>query len=529
MIAVGIIVFFLGLFNGFAADDLRLIVGNPTVQSIANIFDFFRGSIYYESGEQPLKGIYYRPLMLTFFALNSSIFGVSPFPLHLLQVSLHIVNSILVFYLFKYFFSNKLSLFLSLIFLVHPINSESVLHISALQENLFFFFGVSSLLLLMYKKEGRSVYILAPLLLFLSLLSKETGILFLLMIAAFILLYQKDKISKALPFIVPVAIYLLIRIPAVGLIINRPKPSPIAYADLQERILNIPSLINFYLVRFVYPKDLVFVYNEVIKGINFTNFYFPLIIVLVCFLLGAGLGVFVWVKRKSERLTFLFFVTWFIIGLGLHLQIIPLDLSASERWFYFPIVGALGVIGILGSMVDFKLDRIRKIIPIIAVLLIVLLSIRTIVRSYDWRDNFTLASHDIRISKNDYLIHGSLAYELAKSGNLEDAKRELKKSIELFPHAIIYYNNYCSIQAIIGQKNNDKKSLLEGIACLEGITKKFDSERIYKRLIPLLFQNNELKKAEHYANEAIKRYPDNASFKLYLDEIKNKKASQNSH
>lgn len=519
IIIVGFIVFFFSLFNGFVADDLPQIVFNPKAQSVSNIFDFFRGGTYYETKENPLTGLYYKPLMLTTFSLISSIFGLNPFAFHLLQISLHITNSILTFYLFRYFFGKKISLFLSLIFLIHPINSESVFYISALQESLFYFFGISSLLLLIYKK-GIYISLIAPFFLLLSLLSKESGILFLIAISAFILFYHKNKIQKFFPFTVSMIIYLLLRFSAIGLYLDHSKASPIAYLSLQERLINIPSLINFYLKRFLYPKDLVFSYNEVIKNINFTDFYFPLITSLMFVFIILLIGIIVRRRNANQRIHYLFFSGLFIAGVILHLQIIPLDMSASERWFYFPMLGALGVIGILSSLVNLELSRVRKIIPIIAVFLIMLFSVRTIIRGYDWKDNFTLATHDVNIGKNDYLIHGNLGFELAQRDDLYGAEKELKKSIDIYPYAINNYSNYCSILAKIGKNKQSKSYIDKSIGCFQKMTEMFESEEVYRRLIYVLLISNKLDQAQIYANEALKKYPQNKFSKLYLDQIK---------
>src|SRR3989304_819067 len=41
----------------------------------------------------------------------------------------------------------------------------------------------------------------------------------------------------------------------------------------------------------------------------------------------------------------LFFLVWLWLGLGLHLHILALETTLTDRWFYFPQIGLLGIIG----------------------------------------------------------------------------------------------------------------------------------------------------------------------------------------
>jgi hypothetical protein len=42
-----------------------------------------------------------------------------------------------------------------------------------------------------------------------------------------------------------------------------------------------------------------------------------------------------------------FFFYWFTGSLGLVLNIFPLDMTVSERWLYFPLIGFLGLSSVL--------------------------------------------------------------------------------------------------------------------------------------------------------------------------------------
>jgi tetratricopeptide (TPR) repeat protein len=506
LVIVGIVTFCFSLFNGFVADDISQIVTNPKVQSISNIISFFRGGTYL--GNEGLNGLYYKPLLLAFFSLSINIFGLNAFPLHLFQLILHITNAVLVFYLFKHFISRKISLFLSLLFLIHPINSESVFYISGLQEPLFFFFGISSLLLILYKNHTSRNLIRASLLVLLSLLSKEGGSLFFLAIVLSILFFQnKNRIKDMLFFIPSIILYLLLRLSAPGIVTNHVIFSPISSLSLTQRIMNIPSLFYFYLTKFLYPKDLVFSYNNIITKIDLTNFYFPLFVDVIFVLVIISCGLYIFLKNRKHIFAYIFFCLWFAYGISLYMQVIPLDMSASERWFYFPIIGVLGMFGLFIQSLHVKSVDIKNILIVFLSIMLFSLGFRSVIRGLDWQNPITLYTHDLQLNKNDYLIHSDLGYELYRSGNLNEAKAEFEKSYKLFPESIISYDSYCLIDAIIGQKQGNKELLVKAIQCYEGMVTHFNSGAIYDRLVTLSLLNNDIKAARKYRTEGLIKFP----------------------
>src|SRR5205823_5660731 len=114
----------------------------------------------------------------TIFSLFYSFSGANYFLFHSFQIIFHIINACLLFLFLKHFFRKQIALILSLIFLVHPINSEVALYVSDTQEVLFFLFGVLALWKLKHLKSKKYLIFIAISLL-LSLFSKETGLLFI--------------------------------------------------------------------------------------------------------------------------------------------------------------------------------------------------------------------------------------------------------------------------------------------------------------------------------------------------------------
>jgi len=199
IVICGLLVFYLGLFNAFLGDDTEQIVVNTPVHSLSNVGSFFRESTFYNGPGSNLTGFYFRPLMVTSYAVVYTVFGPSPVAFHTFQLFLQIICAFLIFLVFRYFFRPGLSLILALVFLVHPINSQAVYSIAALQEPLFFGFGMSAFyLLIKYQdKPGRHLFAVA-ILLFMSLLSKESGIMFVAMALAYAYAFDRKHFLRLL-------------------------------------------------------------------------------------------------------------------------------------------------------------------------------------------------------------------------------------------------------------------------------------------------------------------------------------------
>ena len=512
IIVLGFLVYFNGLFNGFVGDDNSQLIDNAMVHSIANIPRFFAGSTFnLDTGIQ--VGVFYKPLMQTVFTLIYSVFGEHVFFYHLFQLLLHILNSILLFLFFKFFLKPGWSLILSLIFLVHPINSESVLYISAIQEPLFFFFGILSLLVLV-KFKSDWYLVLSNVLLLASLFSKESGILFVLSSFLYLLIFDRKRIWRFLGFvIIPLVIYFYLRLNAVGLAEN-PMNTQIARLSLVERMINIPEIILFYIKTFIFPLNLAVAWRWAFSKITFIHFVVPIIVVSSLFFLGTYLGLGLAKRHDRELLNrYVFFCLLLIIGLALHLQIIPLDLTVSKRWFYFPMVGLLGMIGIV--LMWYKIYINSRWVLIISVLILGLLSVRTMVRTFEWRDQFTLLLHDIQISKDDYsaeLVIGQLFLDQMK---LDQAMVHARRSIELFP----FPNNYNLLgQIYIKQKNYPKarEAFVEGLKYgrMYGV--------LYENIAALSVVYGDRDESINFIEKALKEYPGNYKLWLYLSVLEYK-------
>lgn len=436
-LCVGLLIYANSLTDGFVSDDFGLIKANPSIKTISKIPDlFFQGTFRDEIGNQWDNS--YRPLLLTSFSLINFLFLGSPFGFHLIQLLIHIANTLLIFLIFKKFFSKGLSFLLSLVFLTHPINTEAVVYISAMNEPLFVLFGLLAFYLSQKERRTYTPWLIT-ITLTLSLLSKETGIVFLLIIPVFNYLYKKRELFDSVKLgFYSLAIYAFLRFLVAHIYFPQNPIVPVMTLPFWERMINIPKIVFFYLKTFFYPRDLLFSQSWIVKSLNFVDFYIPLIIDFVFFSAVFFFAIIIYKKNKELFRILLFFFVWFSIGLGIHLQIIPLDQTVADRWFYFPMVGLLGIIGTVASYLNFdKSPRLGFAIPLV-LLIIFIFSVRVVVRNANWKDDLTLYTHDILHNPDSHQLEIGLGNLYLSRGDAIEAEKHFVRATSLFPEEFTF-------------------------------------------------------------------------------------------
>ncbi|MDP3974513.1 MAG: hypothetical protein Q8P65_00810 [bacterium] len=510
LIIVGFVLYFNVFFNSFLWDDEVSILNNPLIQSVKNIGSFYTGSFLKTDINTSLFSSYYRPVMTTIYTFLYVLFGSTPFFFHFFQITIHILNSILVYLVLFYLIKNStLSLLLSLVFLVHPINVEAVSFISATQEVLFVFVGLVSLFYLLRSSNlDNKKLLIINFFLLTSLLIKESGILFFGIIFIYLLIFNKKNAYLNLFFsILSLIIYVLIRVFTGVLYVSGIGLFPIMRVSFLTRLITIPKVLFFYISKFFYPINLATSQHWVVYKLDINNFYIPLALIIltliaICFYL---------IRSKSKL--FLFFFLWLLLGLSIHIQIVPLNMTVAERWFYFPMVGLLGMIGVL-------LNKIyvihNKIINIILIIIIVLFSLRSFIRTFDWRNGLTLFSRDIRFSKESFDINNNLGVELFRKGRINEAKPYFEESVKLAPYWWVNWNN-------LGAYYQNKKNYKKAEFFYKKSISNGDYELAFENYIEILILQKKYNEANRFIEEtALKKFPFNQRivfYKKYIEDL----------
>ncbi len=455
-----LIVYGVSLSNGFVWDDEEQIVNNAIIQNLHNIPYLFTASTFNTGGAGGLSGWYYKPLMPFVFSIIFWMFGNNAFGFHLFDIFLHFINGVLIFILFrkifllqKLRFATAIPFILSMIFIVHPANTESVAYISSTQELLYVFFMLFALLFTfrysLNKTHSLRDILLINLFIFLSLLSKESGVITIALVIIFAYLFKGRKIiAIILSSVITFIIYLILRFPVAKTpIFEHQSIVPIANATLYQRLTTVPFELFSYIRLIFFPKDLFVAQHTVVKSVNDPRFYVYLPIALFFF------SALIFLCKKIKSKSYLFFFIWFILSLSIIINIYPLDMTVAERWLYGPIIGFLGMLGI--SISNIKNNQVQTAILMLLLFLIPIFSIRTIERNFNWKDDLTLFSHDIKYSKNSFDAQNNLGVALFRKGDLKDAKVHFEESIRLSPK---WWTSYSNLGVIYQRAGNLKKA-----------------------------------------------------------------------
>ncbi|MBW2408617.1 MAG: tetratricopeptide repeat protein, partial [Deltaproteobacteria bacterium] len=449
-----VIVYFNTLSNEFVFDDRATIVENKYLSDFKGSLPAFFSTSYFEIAEAEAS---YRPVATLSYYMFYAIGELNPFWYHLGSLILHILNVLLVYFVTLVIQKDqRAALVAGLLFACHPAVTEAVNCISFNEDLLAAMFYLMSFLLYMRTAPDRKTpavtgFILALLLYFLGLLSKEMAITLPMMIVVYDLAINApdgdslsfasmratiaDRIFYYLGFAGVSLFYLSLRF--VFLTGSEPAAS-LTYGSLLERIVYLPyQFFNFIrLVVFPYPlkAEYIFSYPE-----SFFEIYN--IIAVIAFIGVIGFSIYIYRKFKAVS----FGIWWFLITLLPVSNLIEITNPVAERYLYLPAVGFCMALAILLVNIPRQIPGLNieksKVVGSCVILLVVLYAVVTVNRNSDWKDGLSLWSQTLEHVPNSPGVHSNLGRAYFENGKVEEAVNEFKAAIELDPKAYkAHYN-----------------------------------------------------------------------------------------
>ncbi len=501
------IVFINSVFNGFVWDDEEQIVNNTVIQSLSNLGQIFSGATF-GTGGAGLSGWFFRPLLTLSYMVSFSVFGQNAWGYHLLQIILHLINGILIFKILQSLINKDrkkeislLNYLMSFLFLIHPVITEAVDYIAASSEVIYTLLDLLAFYMIINfgKTDGARKKFLISLLIFSSMLFKESAIIILPIIAIYILIFKTAEWRKwTITTTATFAAYFFVRLLLANTPIRQPEFSPISEASLPIRLLTIPKEFISYLHIIFYPDRLAISQHFLVKSVFTSDFYIPFLIDSIFVLIILFLSL----RFKSKLI--LFGLLWFGLGFGLISNIFPLDMTIAERWIYFPFVGFIIMTSGILYEISKKIKFYFVFILILLFALIFPLGIRTIIRNSNWQNGLTLYSHDEKISINSFDLENNLGVELFRNGDYKNAKLHFEKSIILQPKWYFTYNNLGAVYQRSGDLQTARKLYQKTISLS-------DYYLAYENLATILLQTESSQNTLNFTLKALGKLPNNAS------------------
>ena len=426
------------LGNGFIEyDDGTYVFANPHIQqgiTAASLKWAF--NIGYAGNWHPLTWISYM--------MDYRWFGPKPMGYHLVNLLLHLANTLLLLLVLNRMTSRPgstqagslwKSAFVAALFAVHPLHVESVAWIAERKDVLSTFFWLLTMgaYALYSEKPGIRRYLPVLLLYALGLMAKP-----MVVTLPFVLLlldYWPLKRNTRWPRLVleKTPMFALAIVSSVLTFIAQSSKGSVSTLEAYTpgtRIAN--SLVGYatYLWKMVWPRNLAVLYPN--PGAD-----------MAVWKIAASVGILIVVsaiayiyrrKRRELAVGWLWYLGTLVPVIGL-VQV-GWQLTA-DRYTYMPLIGLfIAIVWMIPSR-----PRTRAIASGLGLAVVSVLAIMTWFQVGLWHDSVTLFEHTLKCTSNNYVIENSLGVALAREGRFDEAANHHRASLKIAPDFSQAHNN----------------------------------------------------------------------------------------
>ena len=452
---LGVLVFANHLNNPFQFDSVPYITNNANLENPEDLLtvDFWK------------KEFLARGLLRMSVALNVHLDGFQPFGYHILSLVIHIFNALLLFFILEKTFrrfrlselgwGNKrirsVAFFAAVLFLCHPIQTESVIYIMSRSEVLASTFYLIGFLLFQQLLERSSTsqlqYCFYFLIIFLVALLGFSVKQILATLPAVMLLYYLFSCPNHFPvwqFLKrwkwPILSIISIVVGLLFYILFTDETFLVGPSRTNEMVgrakfmLSQPAVIVFY-----YLKKLLFPINlnidpdiEIITSLLSSSFLIPALCIVL--LLFGSLRIF---KNRF----FFFFLCWFFIILSPSSSIVTLHDLAAEHRIYLASAGIFILLVYSASEITRKWGETQPLqIVLIFCVFIGVLGVLTMKRNTVWQSELSLWQDTYKKSPHKLRPLINLARAHSMQGEPEKAIKYYQEALLKGPG--IFATNY---------------------------------------------------------------------------------------
>ena len=533
LILITVVIIYSNIYHApFVFDDVGKIVDNVKIKYLTNYLSFAR--LLWPRGVVDLT-----------FALNYRFGGLEVFGYHLINIVIHILNGLLVYFLAltilrrtfhltqsseTYQLSSSsiplMALFAALIFVAHPIQTQAVTYTVQRYASMAAFFYMASVLFYLkgrLKQEGLNAE--KP-----SRENKSQVFIFYILsgVSGMVAFLSKEN-AASLPATILLVEYLLVdrmwrgwkrRLPWFGLVfalwaffvfvvlISRKGGADLGalFEDVSgplketERVTRWRYLCTQFNVIVIYIRllfvpikqnlDYVYAFKK-----GFFDGYTPLAFLFLAGLIGIG------IRELKRRPVISLGIFWFFITLSVESSVIPIKDALFEHRLYLPMFG----FSLIVSMVLFSILWAKRFWAIsLSAIMVIALGTATYRRNKLWQDDVLLWADVVSKKPDNYRGHANLGGALDRQGRTDEAIGQYLEALKIRPDNVYVHNN---LGVALVKQGQTEKGIEHYLAALH---KKPDYAFAHNNLGVALEKQGRLDKAMEQYQEALRIKPDYA-------------------
>lgn len=344
----------------------------------------------------------YSPINQILYVFIYELVGYNPIFFHGASLLFHLLNVVLVFIITRHLLEKKsykiaslLSFFVSLIFCIHPLQTESVAWMSASKILLFsFFYLLATFFWILYMERQRRIcYFLTFLLFFFSYGCKEQAVILPIWLWMVSYIYcgkipDKKLLVKLSPFLlvaVVMGLFFLLETKTISILDYDERKG---YTFLQRVIFSFYSVTE-YICKFLIPYKLQYKYfypMSIGESLPIWLIFYPALVMvtIVC--------LWKYICKPQIKIGLAIFLVHIVFVL--HMVPIGRNHIVADRYMYLSIIGLAWIISYYGWWFYNKIERRRlkcSIVFIISAYLF-MLSVLTFQQTQCWRTTDVLKS-----------------------------------------------------------------------------------------------------------------------------------------
>ena len=459
----------------FVFDDKLVIVENPIVRDFGYMVNPSKAKVH--KGHFEYESFSRRYIGYLTFAINYWFHKLDVTGYHLVNIAIHIINGLIVYWLVILTFRtpflnssvlrgriNEIAFFASLFFTCHPLQTQAVTYIwqrvTSLSTTFYCLALVFYILWRLTSKKLRSFATQMPILFYfgsvisavLAMKTKEIAFTLPVVIFLYELMFFEEKLKKRILYIAPILLTMLI-IPASLLETEKLRGDLMGNIGEVTRVESNISRMDYLLTQFAVVATYIrLIFFPINQNLDYdfpiyNTFLTPEVFLSFLLLFSIfSLGIYMFLRSRTRNSThriIAFGIFWFFITLSVESSFIPIVDVIWEHRIYLPSVGLFMALttGIHLLLIKYGQRKLHTIGVAIFVTVIIVFSVLTYSRNNIWSSEIALWEDIVEKSPQKARPHNILGNVLNKQGRTEEAIEHYLQALRIKPDYEKTYNN----------------------------------------------------------------------------------------